>query len=34
MLKKLVFNYIALPIKILPKEIYRASYEKNSPKIL
>ena len=32
LLKKLVFNYIVLPIKILPKENYRYSYEINSPK--
>ena len=32
LLKKLVFNYIVLPIKILPKENYRSSYEINSPK--
>ena len=32
LLKKLVFNYIVLPIKNLPKENYRSSYEINSPK--
>lgn len=32
LLKKLVFNYIVLPIKLLPKENYRSDYEINSPK--